>query len=92
MPAPGCPGDKTGTMGESQAQMQGSCGQRTSHGVTSPEDAWNFPYKRTRSPALSWVAGEGFWGDSAHCPPPPTKGSAGWSARASEEPQPGLEP
>ena len=28
MPAPGCPGDKTGTMGESQAQMQGSCGQR----------------------------------------------------------------
>lgn len=28
VPAPGCPGDKTGTMGESQAQVQGSCVQR----------------------------------------------------------------
>lgn len=36
------------------------CAERTSHGITNLKDTWDFPCKGTRSPALSWVAGEGF--------------------------------
>lgn len=63
---------------ETQAQMQGTYGQRgQAMGSKVQRTLGTFHIRGPRSLTLRWVAREVFWGDTELAPPPPQRSAGG---------------